>query len=89
MNCTNRIRGLSLLAALGLAAVAPNAFPVVESLGIGWFGAAFGWQFALTVTMAHIAYGATLGCLASRLTRHGAGAAGRNRDSVGDREASG
>lgn len=43
--------------------------PVVESLGIGWFGVDFGWQFAATVLVAHLAYGAALGWLLSALSR--------------------
>ncbi len=37
--------------------------PVVESLGIGWFGVGFGWSFAATVTAAHIAWGVAFGYL--------------------------
>jgi len=34
--------------------------PVVESLGVGFFGIQFGWQFAATVTAAHACFGAVL-----------------------------
>ena len=34
--------------------------PVVEGLGIGWFGVDFGWQFAATVLTAHLAFGVAL-----------------------------
>ncbi len=42
--------------------------PVVKSLGIGFFGIDFkdGYQFLLTVTLAHVAFGLTLGLLLSR-----------------------
>jgi hypothetical protein len=39
------------------------ASPVVQSLGIGFFGRDFGWRFAATVLAAHAAYGAALGWL--------------------------
>jgi hypothetical protein len=39
--------------------------PVVQSLGVGLFGREFGWHFAATVLLAHIAFGATLGLLLS------------------------
>lgn len=34
--------------------------PVVEGLGIGWFGVDFGWHFAATVLTAHLAFGVAL-----------------------------
>jgi hypothetical protein len=37
--------------------------PVVEGLGIGWFGIDFGWPFAATVIAAHIAWGVAFGYL--------------------------
>ena len=40
--------------------------PVVQSLGVGLFGRDFGWQFAATVLLAHIAFGAALGVLLER-----------------------
>ncbi len=62
------------LAELGIARVKPLwgigygfligvgflASPVVQSLGAGPFGAAFGWRFAATVLTAHAAFGAAL-----------------------------
>lgn len=42
------------------------ASPVVQSLGIGFFGKDFGWHFAATVLTAHAAYGAALGVLLGR-----------------------
>lgn len=35
--------------------------PAALSLGVGLFGANFGWGFPVTVTLAHIAYGSILG----------------------------
>lgn len=45
--------------------------PVVKSLGIGAFGVDFkdGYQFALTVTLAHIAFGLALSFLLIRLNK--------------------
>ena len=45
--------------------------PVVKSLGIGRFGIEFknGYEFATTVTIAHIAYGITLSFLLIRLNK--------------------
>ncbi len=45
------------------------ASPVIKSLGIGLFGLEFknGYEFATTVTIAHIAYGFTLSLILSRL----------------------
>lgn len=45
--------------------------PVVKSLGIGLFGADFkkGYEFATTVTIAHIAYGFTLSLLLIKLNK--------------------
>jgi hypothetical protein len=43
--------------------------PVVTSLGIGRFGLQYSVGFPITVTLAHMAYGATLGILAARLAR--------------------
>jgi hypothetical protein len=40
--------------------------PVVTSLGIGKFGLEYSVGFPITVTLAHLAYGATLGFLATR-----------------------
>lgn len=37
------------------------ASPVVDSLGVGAFGKDFGWSFAATVLIAHLAYGMALG----------------------------
>jgi hypothetical protein len=34
--------------------------PVVEGLGVGWFGVNFGWHFAATVLTAHLAFGAAM-----------------------------
>ena len=42
------------------------ASPVVQSLGIGFFGKDFGWRFAATVLTAHAAYGTALGALLGR-----------------------
>ncbi len=46
--------------------------PVVKSLGIGLFGFEFkdGFQFALTVTIAHIAFGSLLAIVLIRLNRN-------------------
>ena len=41
--------------------------PVAISLGVGYFGLDFGWGFAATVTLAHIAYGLILGTVLVRL----------------------
>lgn len=35
--------------------------PVVNSLGVGYFGVDFGWGFPATVTLAHIVFGTILG----------------------------
>lgn len=45
--------------------------PVVKSLGIGLFGTEFkkGYEFATTVTIAHVAYGFTLSLLLKRLNK--------------------
>lgn len=40
--------------------------PVVSALGVGFLGLAFSKGFPLTVTLAHVAYGATLGWLTAR-----------------------
>jgi hypothetical protein len=40
--------------------------PVVEGLGVGWFGVNFGWHFAATVLIAHLAFGASLAVLFRR-----------------------
>jgi len=40
--------------------------PVVTSLGVGKFGLQFSIGFPITVTLAHLAYGAALGILAAR-----------------------
>lgn len=40
--------------------------PVVTSLGIGKFGLEYSIGFPITVTLAHVAYGAALGILAAR-----------------------
>lgn len=37
--------------------------PVVQAMGIGYFGVDFGWQFSATVLLAHAAYGISLGSL--------------------------
>lgn len=37
--------------------------PVVQALGVGYFGVNFGWHFAVTVLLAHAAYGFALGSL--------------------------
>jgi hypothetical protein len=39
------------------------AGPVVQALGVGLFGRDFGWHFAATVLLAHVAFGAALGSL--------------------------
>lgn len=52
--------------------------PVVQSLGVGLFGRDFGWQFAATVLLAHIAFGATLGALLKRFESVGETAGGRS-----------
>ncbi|PJB81350.1 MAG: hypothetical protein CO090_03340 [Acidobacteria bacterium CG_4_9_14_3_um_filter_49_7] len=41
--------------------------PVAIALGVGYFGIDFGWGFAATVTLAHIAYGLLLGLVIHRL----------------------
>lgn len=41
--------------------------PVAIALGVGYFGVDFGWGFAATVTLAHIAYGLLLGAVIARL----------------------
>jgi hypothetical protein len=41
--------------------------PVVQSLGVGLFGADFGWHFAAVVITAHTVFGATLGLAYQRL----------------------
>ncbi len=43
------------------------ASPVAIALGVGYFGVDFGWGFAATVTLAHIAYGLLLGLVTYRL----------------------
>ncbi len=35
--------------------------PVVQALGVGLFGIDFGWHFAATVLLAHVAFGVVLG----------------------------
>ncbi|MGP8245305.1 MAG: hypothetical protein ACLQVN_12395 [Bryobacteraceae bacterium] len=40
--------------------------PVVQALGVGLFGAEFGWHFAATVLAAHLAFGAALTSLLRR-----------------------
>jgi len=35
--------------------------PSVTALGVGYFGLQFGWGFAVTVTLAHLAFGTVLG----------------------------
>ena len=40
--------------------------PVVQALGVGLFGKDFGWHFAATVLLAHVAFGAAL----ARSSRH-------------------
>jgi hypothetical protein len=37
--------------------------PVVVALGVGHFGVEFGWGFAVTVSIAHLAFGTILGWL--------------------------
>jgi hypothetical protein len=37
--------------------------PVVQSLGVGFMGRDFGWHFAATVLVAHLAFGTALGFL--------------------------
>lgn len=37
--------------------------PVVQSLGVGFMGRDFGWHFAATVLLAHLAFGIALGFL--------------------------
>jgi hypothetical protein len=44
--------------------------PVVISLGVGYFGLQFSKGFPVTVLTAHIAFGLSLGFLASRFLRH-------------------
>jgi len=39
--------------------------PVVQGLGVGLFGANFGWHFAATVLAAHVAFGAAMASLLS------------------------
>ena len=41
--------------------------PVVMALGVGLFGVNFGWHFAATVLMAHLAFGVVLARLLARL----------------------
>lgn len=43
--------------------------PVVQSLGVGFFGRDFGWQFAATVLTAHVVFGALLAVTLASLTR--------------------
>lgn len=50
--------GYGILIALGFL-----ASPVVQSLGVGFFGMEFGWRFAATVLTAHAAFGLALGGL--------------------------
>lgn len=45
------------------------ASPAVVALGIGRFGVDFGWGFMVTVTLAHLAFGAILGLLTQRWVR--------------------
>jgi len=45
--------------------------PVVQALGVGFFGREFGWHFAATVMTAHAAFGAVLGALLPRRIGHG------------------
>jgi len=40
--------------------------PVVTSLGVGFFGLQFSYGFPVTVVLAHLAFGGTLGWLAHR-----------------------
>lgn len=40
--------------------------PVVTSLGVGYFGLQYSYGFPVTVTLAHLAYGVTLGWLLAR-----------------------
>ena len=47
------------------------AGPVAVSLGVGRFGVNFGWGFAVTVTLAHIAFGGVLGWLIYRWNEKG------------------
>ncbi|HDP98875.1 MAG TPA: hypothetical protein ENN22_06800 [bacterium] len=42
------------------------ASPAALSLGVGLFGANFGWGFPLTVTLAHVAFGGILGFFVKR-----------------------
>jgi len=56
--------------------------PVVESLGIGWFGVEFGPAFAATVIGAHIAWGLAFGYLLRTLAvRDPSGALGHRQQS--------
>lgn len=41
--------------------------PVIEGLGIGFFGVNFGWSFAATVITAHVGFGLALAALLTRL----------------------
>ena len=42
------------------------ASPAAMALGVGRFGVDFGWEFPVTVTLAHIVFGAILGFYVSR-----------------------
>jgi len=41
--------------------------PSVTALGVGYFGLQFGWGFAVTVTLAHLAFGTALGLSLNKL----------------------
>ncbi|MGB7290725.1 MAG: hypothetical protein WBD99_00940 [Thermodesulfobacteriota bacterium] len=43
--------------------------PSVTALGIGYFGLQFGWEFPVTVSLAHLAFGSALGISLDRLLK--------------------
>jgi hypothetical protein len=49
------------------------ASPAVIALGVGRFGAEFGWGFPITVTSAHLAFGTILGWFNHRYNASGVG----------------
>ncbi len=57
--------------------------PVVQSLGVGYFGVDFGWKFPATVILAHLAFGAVMGLYLNRFNADAQSLLSRLREIAG------
>jgi hypothetical protein len=61
------------------------ASPAALSLGVGLFGADFGWGFPVTVILAHLAFGVLLGIVVSRKGAEGVALIGQIKSMLTER----